>query len=194
MPLGFKHSDETKAKIRASLNGHAVSLECRAKIGEANKTRVWSTSSKAKISKTNIGNKYTLGYRHTDEAKGRISAAGTGRKHDKETLEILREANKGDKNPSWKGGVTLVYDLIRVSDKFKQWRKSVYERDHYTCQVLGVVGGTLAAHHIVTFSSLMKKHHIETFEEAMSCDELWDISNGITLSYEEHRNVHKVNT
>lgn len=62
---------------------------------------------------------------------------------------------------------------LRRSKKFSDWRKKVFERDNYTCQECGQVGGYLHPHHIKPFS---------IFPELR-----FDINNGITLC----ENCHK---
>jgi len=62
---------------------------------------------------------------------------------------ILR---RGSGNPNWKGGVTSEGQLIRRSPEGIAWRKSVFERDRFTCQICGKVGGTLHADHIKPFA------------------------------------------
>lgn len=39
----------------------------------------------------------------------------------------------GVNNPFWKGGRTSKNAIVRNSTKYKFWRKSVFERDNYTC-------------------------------------------------------------
>jgi hypothetical protein len=58
----------------------------------------------------------------------------------------------GAKSPSWKGGITSIQAKIRNSDEYKIWRKAVFERDNFTCQECGKIGGNLHAHHIKKFS------------------------------------------
>ena len=41
---------------------------------------------------------------------------------------------------------------IRGSAQFKEWRKSVFERDNYTCQRCNIRGNYLEPHHIFRFS------------------------------------------
>lgn len=62
-------------------------------------------------------------------------------------------AIRGEKNPSWKGGITPIYSKIRKSIEYKLWRKSVFERDNYTCVWCGSnKSGTLNADHIKPFA------------------------------------------
>lgn len=64
----------------------------------------------------------------------------------------------------------------RRTPEYYKWRKSVFERDNYTCQVCGQVGGSLNAHHIELFSKNIEKRI--------------DINNGITLCINCHKKIH----
>ena len=66
---------------------------------------------------------------------------------------------------------------IRNSKEYADWRKSVYERDKYTCQHCGQVGGELNAHHIKPFAQYKELR--------------FELSNGLTLCVECHREVHR---
>jgi HNH endonuclease len=39
----------------------------------------------------------------------------------------------------------------------------------------------LEAHHIKSFKAIKVQYNIRTVQDAIGCDELWDINNGITL-------------
>jgi 5-methylcytosine-specific restriction endonuclease McrA len=95
-------------------------------------------------------------------------------------LKYLRgHQNKGKKNPqasirfsgqnnhSWKGGISDKNKQIRHSPKFKEWRRKVFERDNYTCQMCGERGKNLHPHHIKPFSKYKELR--------------FDINNGQTL-------------
>lgn len=66
---------------------------------------------------------------------------------------------------------------IRNSKEYKEWRTAVYERDKYTCQKCGKVGGVLNAHHIKPFSRYP--------------DQRLNIENGITLCKGCHKLAHE---
>lgn len=83
----------------------------------------------------------------------------------------------GKRHWNWKGGVTDISHRIRESSEYKQWRKSVFIKDKYTCQHCGKTGGNLNAHHIKPFS--------------LYPDMRFDINNGITLCRECHIKIHK---
>ena len=59
----------------------------------------------------------------------------------------------GDKNPNWQGGKTEESKRLRNTVQYKNWRKSVFERDNYTCQNCeDKRGGNLEADHELPFA------------------------------------------
>lgn len=101
-PLGFKHSEETKAKMRVNCKpplrlGCKVSDEARHKISEANKGKKVSQETKDKISALKKGNTYLLGKNRTDETKRRISEGHKGKIVSEETKRRMSKSNKGRK-------------------------------------------------------------------------------------------------
>jgi 5-methylcytosine-specific restriction endonuclease McrA len=73
---------------------------------------------------------------------------------------------RGEDNPLWKGGNSRGYKTGYYSKEYKEWRKSVFERDGYIC-VECCYAGYVTAHHIKSFA-----HYPEL---------RFDINNGITL-------------
>lgn len=90
----------------------------------------------------------------------------------KEENQVLF-ARKGPNAPNWQGGITASNNAFRHSKAYRDWRKSVFERDKYTCQICSVVGGQLNADHINSFAS-----HPEL---------RLDLDNGRTLCVPCHR-------
>jgi 5-methylcytosine-specific restriction endonuclease McrA len=81
---------------------------------------------------------------------------------------------------SWKGGITPLIVKIRGCFLYRQWRSDIFTRDSFLCQECGKNGG-IEAHHIKPFSTIIEENKIKTFSEAESCEELWNINNGVTL-------------
>jgi hypothetical protein len=94
----------------------------------------------------------------------------------------------GKNHPNWKGGITPLTKNIRHCFKYRQWISDVFTRDDFTCQDCNIKGGFLHAHHIKQFSIILKENSIKTLEEALNCEELWNINNGITLCKKCHKN------
>lgn len=58
----------------------------------------------------------------------------------------------GAKHHNWKGGITRQQTKLRNSERGVAWRKSVFERDNYTCVQCGKRGSDLVADHIKGFA------------------------------------------
>jgi 5-methylcytosine-specific restriction endonuclease McrA len=108
-----------------------------------------------------------------------------------EVKDQMRLSHVRERNANWKNGRTALNKLIRESSRYYEWREAIYKRDNYTDVITGERGnGDLNVHHIVPYSEILDRNNITTYEEAMACDELWDISNGITMLEKNHRKLH----
>jgi 5-methylcytosine-specific restriction endonuclease McrA len=96
----------------------------------------------------------------------------------------------GTNSPTWKGGVTSVKDQVTKHYKYRQWRDDVFTRDDYTCQNCNTRGARLHAHHKERFSEIIESNQIKTLDQAIECNELWNINNGITLCVSCHSLTH----
>lgn len=61
-----------------------------------------------------------------------------------------------------------------------EWRRTIYERDDFTCQWCGAKGN-LNADHIKSFGLILRENNITSYDEAIECKELWNLDNGRTL-------------
>lgn len=139
----------------------------------------------------------------TDEEKGRLIDAilkyDKGEEYDDDRLIgneayvypvfcvlINREKAKAKKHPgvpskerhwNWKGGITPENQKGRNSIEYAQWRKAVFARDGYVCQVCGKRGGRLNAHHKKPWAKFPALRY--------------DIENGVTLCENCHKVEHK---
>ena len=81
---------------------------------------------------------------------------------------------------------TLYRTIVNLFE-YKQWRSKVFQRDNWICQTCWERGYRLAAHHIKSFSKILRENKITTIWEAQMCEELWDVNNGITLCRDCHK-------
>lgn len=108
---------------------------------------------KRKISKTRI-ERIKEGKIDPNFKKGH--KINVGRKRPKHS-EFMKKNCKfvhysGDKNPNYRNGLYVSKNNPRNSKEYKLWRKSIFERDNYTCIWCGQIGGILHADHIKQFA------------------------------------------
>ncbi len=92
------------------------------------------------------------------------------------TLEKRKEIavkHTGTGNPNWRGGKTPEILALRMTNKYKEWRSSVFKRDNFTCVTCGDRNVVLNADHILPFA---------TFPDLR-----FDIDNGRTLCVPCHK-------
>jgi 5-methylcytosine-specific restriction endonuclease McrA len=121
-----------------------------------------------------------IGRTHTPEAKKRMSIARKGVKHHEEWRKNqgLAVSRRYDRIGRKHEGMMR----IRLSKRYQEWRKEVFERDGYRCtKCYDARGGNLEAHHDIPLSVLYR-------EKEMGNDvDLYDTSNGITLCTDCHK-------
>jgi 5-methylcytosine-specific restriction enzyme A len=112
------------------------------------------------------------GFVFTEEHRKKIRESLKGRKFTQEWRDKIAATKIGNKNPSWRGGITPIHQRIRGSAKYKQWRKEVLERDNYQCVICKSV-------------EKLEVDHIKSF--AQYPESRFDISNGQTLCKFHHK-------
>jgi hypothetical protein len=129
--------------------------EARKKMSDFAKNRSIPQEIREKISRTLTGKSYL-----SIEARKKMS------------LRFI-----GDKNPSWKGGLSKLHKSERRiamnTVDYQLWRTAVFMRDNYTCQICGQRGLTLNADHVKPWYKYPELRYA--------------IDNGRTLCVECHR-------
>lgn len=83
----------------------------------------------------------------------------------------------GEDSPHFTGATSDNF-RARLSAEYKAWRHDVFERDAYTCQKCGEVGGSLEAHHKMAFARFPELRY--------------DVDNGDTLCKGCHKEFHSI--
>lgn len=100
----------------------------------------------------------------------------------RENLSKRSKLQTGKNHPRWNSELTIEERLNtkRREDnpEYYEWRKLVFERDNYTCQVSGEVGGKLCVHHIYNWADNKELRYTPT--------------NGVTISEKLHKLFHKI--
>lgn len=188
---GKHHSLETKEKMRIARIGKIVSEETRQKISKSNKGKQTSKETAKKISIALMDKKLSKAHIENLSKTHRGKYFGNGFKKGHPKPKNAHKWGSGNKHYKWKGGITPLNHAIRTSEKSKQWRKNVFEKDDYKCILCREKGGYLHAHHIKSFATIIRENNITTLDEALKCEELWDIKNGITLCKKHHNKGRK---
>lgn len=204
------HSEETKEKIKQARIGKIASKETKERMRQAHlgkttfKGKRHSEETKERMRQAHIGQvSWNKGKHHSEEAREKIRRAHIGDKnfnYGKHFSEEIKKKmsqtrigkNKGNKNPSWKGGITPIFRLLRTSTKYVEWRQKCFIRDSFICQKCGMNSGDLNVHHKKLFATLIKEAQeylplFTPYDAAMLYEPLWDVDNGKTLCEKCHR-------
>lgn len=156
--MAKRYSQEWKNNIRNAGMGHPVSLQTREKL-----------------------RKRRLGTKLSEGTKKKISESLKGDRNPMKRIEVrklLSERMKGKNGPGWKGGISKPNELARKSMEYRIWRKSVFERDDYTCQECKIRPGNGK-------KVILQADHIKPF--AYFTEDRFDIKNGRTLCVPCHK-------
>lgn len=93
-------------------------------------------------------------------------------------MRIITQSLTGSNHHNWNPDLTDEERQIqRKFSEYRSWRKQIYERDNYICQICRQRGGRLIAHHLASYAS--------------NKDLRIDLDNGITLCRKCHIIFHK---
>lgn len=144
-------------KKRQSFKTFNVAIFCSKSCSSKNR---WENDN-GKHSLFMLGNKYGIGYKHTEETKkniseiSKISPKRIGHTISEEHKMKIKLANTGENNYRWIKDRTKVKIGDRnLNDPLqKEWSISVKKRDNWTCRIADVnCGGRLESHHILRWS------------------------------------------
>ena len=148
--LGKHHSPETREKLRQARLGKVHSPETREKLRAATRAAMSRPEYREKLRQARLGK------HHTPEVREKIRQANLGKHHTPETLERM----SGERNHSWRGGISFEPYCLKFSDDFRERVRGFWE---YRC---GLCGKTQ-----VENGRALSVHHVHYLKEAC-CDEM----------------------
>jgi hypothetical protein len=86
---------------------------------------------------------------------------------------------------------------IRNTTKYLNWRLSILKRDNFTCWICHASvkdnkSLRLEVHHAKTFNDIWNENNVFTVEQALACEELWNLNNGVSICYSCHKDIEKL--
>ena len=88
---------------------------------------------------------------------------------------------------------------IRNTTKYLNWRLLILKRDNFTSKICHASvkenkSLRLEVHHPKRFEDICIENSVSTVEQALECEELWSMSNGISLCYTCHKHIENLRT
>jgi len=194
--LGFKYSEESKEKMRQArlgeknhFFGHHHTNETKEIMRLAKIGKVASEETRKLMSEQKSGSKHwAFGSVMSEATKQKISDSNTG-KHKGELNSMF--GLKGQDNPNWKLPEERKTELgiqIRKSEKGLKWRGDVFARDGTKCVCCDNTNKKeLQVDHIKAFAVIIAENNITNLDEAILCEELWNIENGRVICVKCHK-------
>ena len=136
------------------------------------------------------------GPRNPSWGKKGSSSPRWGKAHTEQTKKILSKKNSGKNSVRWKPPHERKETLarqIRATNQSKNWRLKIFKRDKFSCVECGTVRTAkmqINADHIKPFALILEDNNVKSVEEALTCQELWDTSNGRTLCVDCHKKTN----
>ena len=158
------------------MNGRTLPDVVKIKISASAKGYVKSAIHRKRLSESHKGMKLSLSHRAAlSQAQKRMGTIPPSQRH---------------RVPWNYRGATKLHFALRKLFEYQQWRNSVFVRDRFKCVDCEAVG-KIHAHHIKRFSVILIEYCITTIQQALECQELWDVNNGISVCHKCHRLRHR---
>lgn len=171
----MKNTEHQKEVVRRLFTGKKMPEQLKEKLRLINTGKILSLETRNKMSLSRMGEKNcNFGKIFSKEhcERIRLSKLGTKRSEESKRKQGLRMS--GSNHPAWKADRSLLAKRqIRNDMAYKEWRKNVWIRDGFKCQMPdSLCSGRIEAHHILVWSEYVELRY--------------DVNNGITLCHAHH--------
>ncbi len=86
---------------------------------------------------------------------------------------------------------------IRNTTQYLNWRIAILQRDNFTCKICHASvkenkSPRLEVHHAKSFDDICNENNVSTVGQALECNELWSLGNGVSVCYKCHKDLEKL--
>jgi len=111
-----------------------------------------------------------------------------------DTSNNLFDSQDDDYN---KLSASLLKLKIRNTTEYLNWRIAILKRDNFKCRMCSASikdnkSLRLEVHHAKSFNDICKENNITTIKQALTCKQIWNLDNGISLCYHCHKNIERL--
>jgi hypothetical protein len=106
--------------------------------------------------------------------------------------------NKEDTlSPSSPSSLLLLKLRIRNTTQYLKWRISILKRDNFQCRICHISlkdkrNLRLEVHHLKRFKDIVNANNITTIKQALECQDLWNVDNGICVCSTCHKYIENI--
>ena len=86
---------------------------------------------------------------------------------------------------------------IRNTTQYLKWRISILKRDNFQCRICHISlkdkrNLRLEVHHLRRFKHIIIQNNITTIKQALECQDLWNVENGICVCSTCHKYIENI--
>jgi hypothetical protein len=114
------------------------------------------------------------------------------------TREGITNNSTESKEDTLSSSLLLLLKLkIRNTTQYLKWRISILKRDNFQCRICHISlknksNLRFEVHHLKRFKDIVNANNITTIKQALECQDLWNVDNGICVCSTCHKYIENI--